>query len=95
MVRKTSAPSVGADADSSAGADSPRFEEALEELETLVERMEGGALSLEESLAAYKRGAELVAHCRKALADVQQQVKVLEGSLLKPFEPDQVQDDGG
>lgn len=62
------------------------YEQAVEELEALVEKMESGALSLEDSLAAYKRGAELVAHCRKVLADVQQQVSVLEGELLKPFD---------
>lgn len=70
------------------GAPPPSFEDAVRELETLVERMESGSLSLDESLRAYRRGAELVAHCRKALADVQQQVKVLEGELLRPFEPD-------
>ncbi|MCL4744885.1 MAG: exodeoxyribonuclease VII small subunit [Burkholderiaceae bacterium] len=62
------------------------YEQAVEELEQLVAKMEGGTLALEESLAAYKRGAELVAHCRKVLADVQQQVSVLEGELLKPFD---------
>lgn len=62
------------------------YEQAVEELESLVEKMESGALSLEDSLAAYKRGAELVAHCRKVLSDVQQQVSVLEGELLKPFD---------
>ena len=62
------------------------YEKAIEELEALVQKMEAGTLSLEESLAAYRRGAELVANCRKALAEVQQQVKVLEGDLLKPFD---------
>lgn len=66
----------------------PSFEAALGELETLVQRMESGALSLEESLAAYRRGTELVTHCRGALASVQQQVRVLEGELLRPFDPD-------
>ena len=64
------------------------FEVALEELEALVQRMESGALSLEQSLDAYRRGARLVSYCRDSLADVQQQVKVLEGDLLRPFEPD-------
>lgn len=64
------------------------FEQALTELEELVRRMEQGDLSLEGSLAAYRRGAGLVTFCRQALADVQQQVKVLEGDLLRPFEAD-------
>ena len=50
--------------------------------------MEGGELSLEASLAAYRRGAALVGACRQSLAAVRQQVRVLEGELLRPFEPD-------
>ena len=70
-------------------ADTPEsFEAALGELEALVQKMEAGSLSLEQSLDAYRRGARLVGYCRDALAAVQQQVKVLEGDLLKPFEPD-------
>src|SRR5436190_194192 len=45
------------------------FEKALEELEALVGRMEDGRLPLEESLAAYQRGAELVKFCEGKLAD--------------------------
>ena len=62
------------------------FEEAVAELESLVHSMESGSLALEQSLAAYRRGAQLAAHCRRLLADVQQQVKVLEADLLKPFD---------
>lgn len=58
------------------------------ELEALVQRMESGALTLEESLGAYRRGAELVARCRNSLASVQHQVRILEGELLRPFEAD-------
>ena len=64
------------------------FEEALAELETLVQQMESGSLSLEQSLQAYQRGARLVAYCRDDLGRVRQQVKVLEADLLKPFEPE-------
>jgi len=69
----------------------PSFEAALAELEALVTRMESGELPLAESLAAYKRGAELLAHCQAALKDAQQQVQVLEKGVLQPFaagEPD-------
>ncbi|MFA7666271.1 MAG: exodeoxyribonuclease VII small subunit [Burkholderiaceae bacterium] len=62
------------------------FETVLAELEGIVEQMETGALSLEQSLAAYKRGAELVGVARKALTDVEQQVRILEADVLKPFE---------
>jgi exodeoxyribonuclease VII small subunit len=62
------------------------FEAALGELETLVQKMEAGTLSLEQSLDAYRRGASLVGFCRDDLARVQQQVKVLEGEMLRPFD---------
>lgn len=61
------------------------FESALSELETLVSEMESGKLTLEASLAAYKRGMELTAFCQSTLADAEQQVKVLENGVLKNF----------
>jgi exodeoxyribonuclease VII small subunit len=61
------------------------FESAMVELEKIVADMEGGKLSLEDSLAAYKRGAELLSFCRKRLEDAQQQVQVLEDGVLKDF----------
>jgi exodeoxyribonuclease VII small subunit len=66
----------------------PSFEAALSELEALVGRMESGELPLQQSLAAYKRGAELLAYCQAALKDAQQQVQVLEKGILQPFSPD-------
>lgn len=60
----------------------PSFEAALAELDGLVASMEGGQLSLEASLAAYKRGAELLKFCQATLDDAQQQIKVLEGDTL-------------
>jgi exodeoxyribonuclease VII small subunit len=64
----------------------PGFEAALAELEQVVVDMESGKLSLEDSLAAYKRGAELLQHCRGRLEDAQQQVRVLEEGTLKAFQ---------
>jgi exodeoxyribonuclease VII small subunit len=64
------------------------FEIALAELETIVATMEGGQLPLAESLAAYKRGAELLQYCQAALKDAQQQVQILERGVLKIFESD-------
>lgn len=63
----------------------PSFEKALAELEKIVARMEGGNLSLEESLAAHKRGLELAKFCQERLEAAQQQVQVLEGEVLKPL----------
>jgi exodeoxyribonuclease VII small subunit len=64
------------------------FESALEELEKLVADLEAGKLPLADSLAAYKRGAELLKYGQGELALVEQQVKVLEGDVLKPFQLD-------
>ena len=61
------------------------FESAMAELEKIVADMEAGKLSLEDSLAAYKRGAELLSFCRSRLDDAQQQVRVLEDGVLKDF----------
>jgi exodeoxyribonuclease VII small subunit len=59
------------------------FEAAIDELEKIVERMETGNLSLEDSLAGHKRGLELARFCQGVLARAQQQVRVLEQDTLK------------
>lgn len=62
------------------------FEQALAELEALVSQMESGQMPLEQSLASYKRGAELLQYCQKSLADVEQQVRILnETNTLQPY----------
>lgn len=55
------------------------FEEALTEFEGLVERMEQGDLSLEDSVGAYQRGMELHKYCEKVLADAERRIEVLAG----------------
>lgn len=70
----------------------PSFEAALAELEKIVSSMENGQLSLEQSLAAHKRGLELAQHCQSVLAQAQQQVRVLEESTLKAFPGAQSED---
>jgi len=64
------------------------FEKALEELESLVARMEEGKLPLEESLAAYQRGAELIKFCESKLTDAQARIAILDGDTLRDFAPD-------
>ena len=69
------------------------FEKSLQELEALVEKMEGGDLSLEESLKCFERGVTLTRNCQKALAEAEQKVQILlknEGhEKLEDFQPDE------
>lgn len=70
------------------------FETALAELETIVASMEAGQLPLAQSLAAYKRGAELLQYCQRALKDAQQQVQILENGVLKAFGAERIDAEG-
>ncbi len=62
------------------------FEEAMQELETIVAKLDEGSLGLEQSLVAYRRGAELVRQCQAQLEAVRDQVQVLDGELLRPVD---------
>lgn len=62
------------------------FEQAMQELETIVAKLDEGSLGLEQSLVAYRRGAELVKHCQAQLEAVREQVQVLDGELLRPVD---------
>lgn len=62
------------------------YEAALEELEQLVAQLDAGKLPLDQLLTRYQRGAELLAFCRTRLDEVEDQIKVLEGSTLKPWD---------
>jgi len=55
----------------------PSFESALSELEELVERMESGELSLEESLKSFEQGIALTRSCQQALSEAEQKVEIL------------------
>ena len=61
------------------------YEAALQELEGLVGRLESGQLPLDHLLAGYQRGALLLKFCRERLEAVETQIKVLEGTELKPW----------
>jgi exodeoxyribonuclease VII small subunit len=70
-------------------AKAPAFEDALAELEKIVANMESGQLPLEESLAAYKRGTELLKFCQQKIQDAEQQVRILtEANQLEIFPSD-------
>jgi len=66
----------------------PDFEKALAELETVVERLEKGDLSLENSLKNFERGVALARSCQSALNNAQQRVeKLIEENGQLSFEP--------
>jgi exodeoxyribonuclease VII small subunit len=64
------------------------FESALAALEALVAKMESGDLTLEASLLAYEQGVALSKICQEQLSQAEQQVRMLEADLLKPFSGD-------
>ena len=55
----------------------PGFEQSLKELESLVEQMEQGDLSLEDSLSHFERGVQLSRACQTALKEAEQKVEIL------------------
>ncbi|HEU4856715.1 MAG TPA: exodeoxyribonuclease VII small subunit [Rhodanobacteraceae bacterium] len=69
------------------------FEQSLAELETLVAKMEGGDLSLDESLGAFERGIALYRTCQTALAQAEARVKLVldpeHPETAQPFAPDE------
>ena len=60
-----------------AAEESMTYEQALAELEALIERIERGEIGLEESLAEYRRGAALLTRCRVILDTAEQQIEQL------------------
>jgi exodeoxyribonuclease VII small subunit len=66
------------------------FEQALDELDALVRRMEAGELALDDAVAAYRRGAELAKHCQGKLALAEQEIRKLDGDVLTPLDPGQL-----
>jgi len=60
-----------------AAAKEPDFEQALAELEQLVERLERGDLPLDEALKTFERGVSLTRHCQTSLKAAQQKVEIL------------------
>lgn len=58
----------------------PSFEQALAELESLVETMEQGELSLEESLKSFERGVLLTRTCQQALTEAEHKIQILSGN---------------
>ena len=67
------------------------FEEALEQLETIAERIEQGKIGLEESIAQYEEGMVLIKHCREILSKAEHKIQKLQeraDGTLETSEPD-------
>ncbi len=74
-----------------AAKEKKKFEDAVEELERVVEHLESGELSLEDSLTAFENGVRLVKLCNQKLTEVERKIELLvkdkDGKLqLKPLE---------
>ena len=72
------------------------FEEAMKELELLVDSLDKGDISLDEAIAAYDRGSQLKDHCQKKLNEAKMKVETIQSSDIidtvpeksSPFKPD-------
>ena len=72
------------------------FEDAMKELENLVDALDKGDVSLDEAIAAYDRGSQLKDHCQKKLNEAKMKVETIQSSgdskvienRLTPFDPD-------
>lgn len=62
------------------------FENSLQELEKLVEQMENGNLSLDETLQHFERGVQLTTLCQKALSEAEQRVEILQSKAQKSLQ---------
>ena len=73
--------------------ETPTFEDALGQLEKLVDSMEQGEMSLDDSLKAFEEGIKLTRQCQKSLDEAEQKVKILlentPDAELEPFENEQ------
>jgi exodeoxyribonuclease VII small subunit len=63
------------------------YERIVEELDQVVQQLEAGELSLEDSLRAYERGVKLAAAAEARLEQAEQRVEVLQGDRTVPLPP--------
>lgn len=79
----------------SKSASAPKsFEIAVSELETIVQQMEAGSLTLEDALERYQRGVNLLKYCQDTLGAAEQRIRVLEGESLVDFDAESSRSDG-
>lgn len=72
----------------------PTFKEAIEELEKITDSLESGELELEESLARFERGVELIQYCQEKLDGARSKVELLVDSLEGQVEPMELEEPG-
>ena len=66
------------------------FEEAMKELERLVDSLDKGDVSLDEAIAAYDRGSQLKDHCQKKLNEAKMKVETIQSSADKKVIPNKL-----
>lgn len=64
------------------------FEEALQELEKIVVKLESGSITLEEALELYMQGVKALSTCEQQLTQAEQKVEILLRDMRKPFKPE-------
>jgi exodeoxyribonuclease VII small subunit len=84
-TKSASSPSSVKSAKTASSAAPASYEAALTELEALVSQLESGQLPLDQLMAGYQRGAELLKFCRSKLDAIDQQISVIDGEQLKPW----------
>jgi exodeoxyribonuclease VII small subunit len=86
--RKTATSSANNTADNAASAVMALgFEEAMAELEQLIQAVENNRLPLEETLQSYQRGQQLIARCNTLLRDAEQRIQQFDDEHLSDFTP--------
>ncbi|MBU3658154.1 MAG: exodeoxyribonuclease VII small subunit [Rhodocyclaceae bacterium] len=83
-ARKSSAASPGA---LNAAPENLGFEEAMAELDALIQAVENNRLPLEETLQSYQRGQQLIARCTALLRDAEERIRQFDGEQLVDFTP--------
>lgn len=86
MAKITSSESSGTQDAKDTSVAHLKFEAALGELEKIVRSMEDEQLPLETSIAAYRRGSELLGHCQHLLKEAEHKVQILENGVLRDFD---------
>lgn len=64
------------------------FEDAIQRLENLTQAMQSNEMPLEDALAAYQEGCQLVKYCQEKLTDVEQKLHVLDSGEMKEWQLD-------